>query len=152
MSRRLLLRIMPPIVAGMAGVYSGFAFFDPIFREERNRLIREGIIVLPDHPPSHGQPQGAGTPIKSPAPPSVTTETVIKPVKPPLVSSDVSLPDAQASKSFVYSLVHPSDLFSSRDQNTSGDSLPLKEAFEVAIDQAAPIENEPAADSSADAK
>ncbi|KAK9344487.1 hypothetical protein V1522DRAFT_172352 [Lipomyces starkeyi] len=146
MSRRLLLRIMPPVVAGMAGVYSGFAFFDPIFREERDRLIREGVIVLPDHT------QCAETPINYPAPPSVTTETVIKPVKPPLVSSDVSLPDAQASKSFVYSLVHPANLFSSKDQNASGDSLPLKEPTEVAIDQSAQIESEPAAESSADAK
>ncbi|KAK9375511.1 uncharacterized protein V1513DRAFT_424490 [Lipomyces chichibuensis] len=99
MSRRILLRILPPIVAGMAGVYSGFAFFDPIFREERDRLVREGIIALPDkQPPSHGQTQDAETPIKSPAPASIATETVIKAAKPPLASSDVSLPDAHASK------------------------------------------------------
>ncbi|KAK9494084.1 hypothetical protein V1508DRAFT_396241 [Lipomyces doorenjongii] len=153
MSRRLLLRIMPPIVAGMAGVYSGFAFFDPIFREERERLIREGLIVLADkHPASEGHTQGAATPIKPPAPPSVATETVIKPVQSPLVSTDVSVPDAQASKSFGYYLVHPSELFSSKDQNTSGDTLPVKEASEVAIDQAAPIESEHAAESSADTK
>ncbi|KAJ8101787.1 hypothetical protein POJ06DRAFT_247894 [Lipomyces tetrasporus] len=150
MSRRLLLRIMPPVVAGMAGVYSGFAFFDPIFREERDRLIREGIIVLPDNQhPSNGQEQGTSTQITPPAPPSVPTETVIQPVTPPIVSPEISSPNAQPIKSFQYYLSHPLELFSSRGQNTSRDST-LKEDSKVAIDQVAAEESKPTAGLSTD--
>ncbi|KAK9476313.1 hypothetical protein V1514DRAFT_354448 [Lipomyces japonicus] len=43
-ARYIFNRILPPALAVIAGVYTGFQFFDPILREERERLINEHQI------------------------------------------------------------------------------------------------------------
>ncbi|KAK9462893.1 uncharacterized protein V1516DRAFT_662924 [Lipomyces oligophaga] len=57
MSRRLLVQFLPPALA----IAGGFQFFDPLFRDERDRLISEGVIVLKEelgHQPPGSTPTG----------------------------------------------------------------------------------------------
>ncbi|KAK9451656.1 uncharacterized protein V1518DRAFT_403016 [Limtongia smithiae] len=105
MSRRFFLRIMPPVVAGAAGVYSGFEIFEPMFREERDRMIQEGKLILPEElgdEPVGTTPSG-DIPLAA-ANLTISNVQQINPIE-PLVEYGGN------DKSYFYYLRHPTSLF-----------------------------------------
>ncbi|KAK7205323.1 hypothetical protein BZA70DRAFT_277846 [Myxozyma melibiosi] len=108
MSRKVFLRNVPLLLAIGGGVYTGYEVFDPLFREERDRLIREGVLVLPEEVGK--QPEG--TTVTGDVP--LSDFSGIPPDAIQINPFEPLLHEAAPAKSYWHYLRHPTELLGSK--------------------------------------